>query len=189
MHHGAGEAEQAAPGDGRGAANGVVLEPHQGEEALRQPVLRARAESDVVPVLPPGLVQQGQQAVVEEVEECRADALTLAGLIGKAFHVIRRQRRIGAVHAEKGRLHEVLMRQFAVEMPRQRDVRGGEPHAGIVAQANALAFGGIGVGRFQVVTMQPVQTFEQAKEVVASRLFEQPVAQIRGCVPLRIGHA
>ena len=93
------------------------------------------------------------------------------------------------MHAEEGRLHEVLVRQGTFETPGQGNVRSGKPDTGEVAQANALALRRIGIGRFQVVVMQSMQALDQAEEVVLPGGIEQAPAQIRGCVPLRIGHA
>ncbi|MNP57693.1 hypothetical protein D3C76_1525410 [compost metagenome] len=86
-------------------------------------------------------------------------------------------------------MHQVLVRVAVFKALRQRHVGGGKAHAGVVGQADALPLGGKGIVGLQVVAVQPVKALEQNKEVVALGFVEEYGAQIRGCVPLRIGHA
>ena len=76
-----------------------------------------------------------------------------------------------------------------VQTLRQGDIRRRTPQARPIAQANALLFGSIGIVGLQIVTIQAVQPFEQAEEIVLRSFGKQAIGQIRGWVPLRIGHA
>ncbi|MNT17671.1 hypothetical protein D3C72_1528330 [compost metagenome] len=167
--------QQAAPGDGGDAAQLDVAESHHGKDIAREPVLSLPPEAHVIAVLAPGVVQQRQQPVVEEVQEGRTYPDTLSVLIGQPVQVITGQGRVRSMQAKKRGLHPIVAAGGGGHALGQRHVRGRKSKPRVAAQADAVALRVGALRGFQIVVVQAVQLLEQTEKVIVLRVSQQMV--------------
>ncbi|MNE66952.1 hypothetical protein D3C80_1625340 [compost metagenome] len=70
----------------------LVTQADQGVDIGRKVVAGLGLEADVIAVLAPDPVEQAEQIVIEEIEECRAHAFALGMLVSELVQVVAGQR-------------------------------------------------------------------------------------------------
>ncbi|MNH64037.1 hypothetical protein D3C73_160110 [compost metagenome] len=159
--------EHLGPVDRQALADRLVAKPHQGKHQTGEAILTVVLKPDVVAILAPDPVQQGQQAVMEEVQKQAELLLPLGVLPRQRIEVITGHRRLAAVQAEEGHLQ--LMTPLLVPANLQH-VAGREPQRGGRLEADVLVPRQVVEPPLLIRAIQPVEQLNQLEKVEAGRL-------------------
>ncbi|MOA01343.1 hypothetical protein D3C78_1207490 [compost metagenome] len=170
-----GKTQQPAPGQRRGAAKVVIVQADQGKHITGKSILGLRLEANVIAVLAPTVVQQGQQAMIEKVQERRANATLLGLFPGQSIEVIGGQWRVAAVQAKEGRLHPVA--RIAAVVVNQAislgHIGGWKAEPRLTLQTDTATRRRAQGQGFEVIAMQGVQLLQQTVERIVPRVGQQ----------------